>query len=924
MKRLILTLILSFPLLLNAWADWKAVSNQHFRIYYKDNWEAEAVKVLQTLEHYRPALEEMTGGSLGRIPFTIEDLGNIVNGYTDIYGTRIALFAYPPTSGELAVGEDWWTLVACHEYLHMLQMTRASGTPQLLRLLFGNLFYPHMWQPGWMTEGITIYGESQLSPYSGRLNGGTYPSIIATLAKKDKLPSPTKASYYSFDTPHASHYTYGGAFYDYLTQTYGEDKLAELFGYTSSSIWSYSSILLPNLHLDKSFRLTFGKNVSDLWADWQNYERAKPCALPEQALTYNGWFKSNLQYHNGRIWYLERKADKTGPSSSFSSFKLRSLDLPQTSDLDFDKSPPALLKTKVTPRTVIEQNSDFPAGYHFIGNELYYTRSEYAKDFKNSEMDGWGSQIQLWKMQLSTAKREKIYTGQVRAFRPLQDGSILLAEDDLTHTRSTLYKYVPATKSKTVIYSAPGLISSIHEYKEKLILGLKEPWRNLSIYVLEPGSGRLQDLLNSPYYAVPVSVKGDSLVFNAVFEGCYGAYLMNLQTGNLYRLTHYTDVRTPVLASGSRTYFISISDSGYDIYKSHASQTLTQLPEETVSATTRNASPGLTTASTSYTKQSAQSAYLSNIGHLLLPRILHIPVISGTEQNMDIGALLAGNDAVGDFPLWMAQVIYNTKMRRLLYDISLSNNFFRPVKQVLSYSNYTSALTDPDMLTNEPNHTLEQSLFSQQYVELYKSRNYGLTNVLAGFSLERKDDSGRTIWMPFVSLNLSWAATRLALSQFLPWETSSFLPSDRERTGWQSQIRLHQKMPVSSEIRVLAQLADDAKADSTEVFGSLRGYDSDFDVNRGALIRATWYKPVFKIREGIWSPQVYLEDVNLGLFYDLALPFTQDDAQKQYSYGVEVLAELGLAYNFMLNAGVRFSRNREDKYKVDFLISSLF
>jgi hypothetical protein len=912
-------LIVSLPLLLNAWADWNSISNQHFRIYYKDKWDAEAEKTLQTLEFYRPQLENLIGNSKGRIPFTIEDIGNLANGYTDPVGTRIALFAYPPTSDELAVGEDWWQMVACHEYIHELQMTRASGYPELLRLLFGNVFYPHLWQPAWMTEGITVFGESQLSAYSGRLKGGTYPSIISALAKAGKLPSSTKASYYSFDTPHATYYTFGGAFYDYLTKTYGEGKLSTLFDLTSSSTWSYSSILMPNTYLDKAFQTVFGKTTPDLWTDWQQYESAKSYNLPTQRVTTGGWTKSDLKFYADKLYYISESSTKTGPSSSFSSYKLCSLDLSNRSS----GSSRATLDDTQKPETVVEQNSDFAAGYKFANGNLYFTRLEWKRGFANSEMDGLGAVVQLWQQNLSTGHKTKLYTGQLRAFCPLSDGAIILSEDNAAHTQSTLSRLTSSSALPSTLYQADGLIFAIHEYGSRFVLGYKPPRQSNGTYLFDPAGRQLTQLVQTPYYNAPVSVEGDELVFNAVFDGQTGGYVMNLNSRAISRLTSYSDVRSPVVLQDGRIYFISVNASGYDVYRDTGSKLPYQLPAPSTKATTAS---NLSTARSAdpIIRSGHRSSYLSNLGHLIVPRVLHVPIITSDQDtltvdaaqtaNYKIGMLLYGNDAVGDFPAWQAQVIYNTAdslsfPSNLSYSVALADNFFHPVKHVLSYE-YEYAKTE--------------AFASQQSISLRRSQNYGLSGLLAGFVFTYDKFAERKIWEPYAQADLSWAGGSLMTRHFMPYETQDWLPSDRNRLGWQSISQLHVKLPLSSEFKGQAVIAKDPDADSDEVFGSIRGYDKKFKVREGSTLQASIYKPILKIREGLWSPQIYLEDVDLGVFYDYAVPFDAKDIAVESSYGAELLLELGLAYSYRLNAGVRYSQNRDKDSMFELILGTLF
>jgi len=859
------------------------------------------------MEYYRPQLEDLTGGSKQQVPITIEDLGNVVNGYTDPFKTRIALFAYPPTSDELAVCEDWWQLVGSHEYIHMLQMSRTSGIPKLLRIGFSNYLLPELWQPGWMTEGITVYGESQLSRYTGRLNGGTYHSIISAMAKNNKLPSPSKASYYSFDAPQANYYVYGGAFFSYLAETYGEDKFARLYDKTSSSLLAYFNGLLPLANLDGAYQKTYGKSLANLWQEWVSFEQQKPYKPPSRRLTADGWFKSNLQVTDNKLYYIAGKADKTGPNSSFFSYKLYQVDIPAPVVMD-DKMPAQVFpNNRIEPEVLIEQSSDFPAGYHVANGNLYYTRSELHKGFANNEMDGYGGSVEIWQQDLTNGNHKKLYQGQIRAFLPMPDGTLLISEDNETHTASTLYGFNPQTKVKSILYKSDMLIHTILANGDKLILGVKNRWQNCSIYSFDPADSKLEPIVNTPFYTTPVSVAGDSLLFNAVFDGKTGAYVYNVTNRYCYRLGDFDDIRTPVILPNQRALFISLNSGGYDIYQDELTLTQYNIPEDDIPE------PPVQKIDAQY-EDSARNhisgyaeTYFANLTHMAVPRLMHIPIIEGTNDSLAFGFMLSGNDVVGDFPFWSASFVYDTKFSQLKYALALENNFFRPIKQIIGYSN-----------------TDEQSLSSMQSVALFKRANYGMQAVNAGFSFLTKDDSQRKIWTPFVDLNVGWATGNLFARQSVPYETRFFLPSDRYRVGWQSYIQYHQKLPFNSELKTTAQIADDKAANEDEVFGSIRGYDYAFETNQGAVFQANWYKPIIKIREGLWNPQIYLEDVNLGFFCDAAAPFPQNEALRQTSGGLEIITELGLAYNLRLNFGVRFSFNQDEVTMAQFFIDTLF
>ncbi len=122
-----IVVIILIPLGIFALADYKTVATDNFTVYYRDGWEVEALKILQVMEDSRPYVEELTGNKVGNTPIVLENMGNEVNGYVNLFGPKIALFAYPPSSDILSNGQDWWQLVGTHEYIHRTQMTVCIG-----------------------------------------------------------------------------------------------------------------------------------------------------------------------------------------------------------------------------------------------------------------------------------------------------------------------------------------------------------------------------------------------------------------------------------------------------------------------------------------------------------------------------------------------------------------------------------------------------------------------------------------------------------------------------------------------------------------------------------------------------------------------------------------------------------------------------
>lgn len=887
-KTLLLTLLLllMIPAGLFAWADWKTLSTDKFMVYYKPGCENEAYHALQTLEHYRLYTEKLTGNSYPRLAVKIEDMGNLINGYANPVGEMIALYRYVPTADELSMGEDWFQLVGPHEYIHILQLTKDGGLPRVLRSIFGNLLYVSLHQPMWITEGITVYGESQLSPNAGRMNGGHYSSIISALAHEDRLPSPTKASYYTQDTPLAHYYVFGGSFFSYLSKTYGEDKFSLMFEDNSSRIEAYLNGLMPALALDKAFLNTYGKPLTTLWTEWQESEKAKPWQAPTQRITYDGWEKGNLSEANGQLYYTRRLVEKTGPSSSFS----------RNSIMQYNPS------TNIG-REILRQSSEFPAGFHVHGDKLYYSRYELKRGFANSDNDGYGYITEIMMANLDGSAPNKLLSGRIRAFHPMPDGSIIFSEDTPDYRSSIVKKYSLDSRSTQELFKTKYLIHGFFPVENRMFVNARDYWRNSSIYELNLKDYTLLSVVDSEATETLTDIQNGKLIYSAVYDNELGMYQYDLASKSRSKYTGSSDIRTPVTTQNGKTYFLAMNGDGIDLYEDQL-DTKAFTPRQTRSLPAPFQYPQtVTDAPVLGNYPVNRGGYANNILHMLSPRILRTPIIEVNGDSLAIGAVLVGSDAVGDFPQWQVSGFYDTHDKKTYVDFSIENSFFSPVHQSLSVSN------------------VDKGSFSAfQYVNLFNRVNYGLNQVNAGFGYQAWDNFQRRLLYPMLSFSMSHNSLQASTSQSLMIENKEILKSDRDRLGWQAQVNLRSQITRASEFRSTINLGYDPDADYDDVFYPLRGYDNELAANKGATLRNTLYFPLWKIRQGSWNPQVYLDDIAMGVFFDAGLPLENTKANAQYSAGLELIAEIGMFYAGQINAGVRVGMNRDQESFVGMIL----
>jgi hypothetical protein len=173
---------------------------------------------------------------------------------------------------------------------------------------------------------------------------------------------------------------------------------------------------------------------------------------------------------------------------------------------------------------------------------------------------------------------------------------------------------------------------------------------------------------------------------------------------------------------------------------------------------------------------------------------------------------------------------------------------------------------------------------------------------------------------PFISQSLSWSSGQMGIRNTVFVEAKQGDLFQPKRLGWQGQVVLRQGfLALGSELNSIINLAYDPDAAYDDVFYPLRGYDQELSANKGITIRNTLYRPIFKIREGLWNPQIFLEDINMGLFYDLALKDGSEEPE-EFSYGLELIGEFGLMFMGNANAGLRIGKTKAgDQFATVFL-----
>ena len=170
-----------------------------------------------------------------------------------------------------------------HEYTHIVMTDKYNHSDRNWRRFFGTkvdtdnkqpisalwsyLSVPRWYSPRWYHEGIACFMETWLSGGVGRALGGYDEMYFRSIINEgDKLYSvvglETEGSTKDFQVG-ANAYLYGTRFVNYLTKTYGYEKMIQFYNRTADS----------RTFFGKQFKKVYGQSLRKVWNDWKEDEK---------------------------------------------------------------------------------------------------------------------------------------------------------------------------------------------------------------------------------------------------------------------------------------------------------------------------------------------------------------------------------------------------------------------------------------------------------------------------------------------------------------------------------------------------------------------------------------------------------------------------------------------------------------------------
>jgi hypothetical protein len=831
---------------------WLGIKNEKFTIFYKAEHEYSAKEIMRSLNELSSIAERTTGHKLKRVYLVIDDFGNVVNGFADpTHSDSIHVFAFSPDSRELAMSENWYKTVGIHEYTHMLQIKNSSGIPDALSTIFGSnasiIFsvYPNLSVPPWILEGITTYTESQFSKYSGRLNDGYFDAYLLSRLKEGNRVHIGDITYSSLDYPYGSYYLYGGLFFRYLSQTYGEKKMSDFFDKQGGSLLSYLSPVLPMAGLDLHCKSVYGKSFPDLWNEWQDFEikRAETFKQDGDRISDFNDRISGSRIYQGYLYFIRNYIDFTSSSSS-------------------NKKNAIFRKNLTTNKEELffEYTSSIYPDLLFKDNSLYFAVNNYTTGFKNSSQNSFGANKRVYKMDLSSKKYIEILNDNIRAFTVCNNEDIIFTADKKESFGSDIYRYNISDKSKSKIASAQMLINEILDYNDKLYVSAKSESANFGVFEFNLSDSSFKKIADTPYLEGQISIYDNKLFFISNNNSQYRSYFVDLETNELFSVTDSGYSTYPSYSKENNTlYYIGINTNGNNIYKKAFSPVKIEFEDYSQSQNSKSDFQDL-----KYEKV----CYGENLLSLLKPTSRYFFFETSKGKNK-YTLSFSGSDKVFDIPDYNLSLNYDESeiKNKFNFEFSLTNNLLLPVKNSLyvDMESFGVYFSYPLISNSKP----------------------GIQSVNCGILLLSENEFKEKSISPNLSIDIRYPSTSISFNVESPFEGKSFSNSSSDNIGLITSLSATKSFTNSKlNGRVKSIYNPDNILSDNDSNPDVRGYTADLPGSDTVFASLNYSINLFKIRKGLWNPNIYAGDISLNLFADSLFERKNSDF-RQLSSGLE-------------------------------------
>ena len=150
---------------------WQQINTPNFRILFPQGYDQSAQGVANLMETIYEPVSRTLDKPPRKVSIILQNQNSIPNGFVALGPRRSEFFTTPPQDYNFLGTNDWFDLLAVHEFRHVVQFDKSlTGFNKLFYILFGQVgqsLWADLSVPDWFWEGDAVGIETALTP-SGR------------------------------------------------------------------------------------------------------------------------------------------------------------------------------------------------------------------------------------------------------------------------------------------------------------------------------------------------------------------------------------------------------------------------------------------------------------------------------------------------------------------------------------------------------------------------------------------------------------------------------------------------------------------------------------------------------------------------------------------------------------------------------------
>ena len=869
---------------------WMSIETENFIVHYPEGQELQARRVAALAEQaHRRITQDLNWVPRQPTHLVLSDDMDLANGWaTPVPFNQNRLLMHAPDGiGSLENHDDWLRALVEHEYLHAVHLDKMRGLHEPLRRWFGRapLFFPNLYQPKFIIEGLAIQFESDSDlklgrAYSSYYNAQMRAQVAAGVRGLSELGLEVNRRW-----PPGDFYLYGAHFFRFLAEQYGDDAAARL-------IEQYSDNLIP-FRLHTTARQALGVDFHQLWAHYQHWLKDEFQPLSDRAPEGHG-----LTGHGLGNW-----APVARGASVYRFF----------SD---GHGMPALMRYGPGGETETLFRTPYPGPIDVAADG----RVLLAARRINRNNRFWGD-LYLYDGRLRRVTRQERFLEA----RWLSDGQVLARR--MVAGQASMWRLNLETGERKQLWQGePGDILgrlAVHPDDDRIVAAFKPAGRRWQLARFDQAAGQWSLLTDTgDTHGDPAfSADGDDLLFTADYGGVYDIHRLDLNSGEVHRLTQVdTAAFTPAMPLSRRLYYQYLSEGGYDLYR--IDRPMVRAPAAALASTQGRAAPPEVDAS-------APTPYRAR--GTLRPR-WWLPELEITADSVNAGFTTGGNDALGRHQYGLTARL-ESRSRRVngQFRYALDNRYQILLERQLSLSTVDSKRDDQVVRVQaEDSLTLLRSnlasalddhlgvhagVFYEREHELWRAQD-----LVEAASSQRRGLAGVALLYDTRSRyhhSISAASGRRVLFVV---ESNQIIPSDWSGAvlslDWQEFLHLGRSQVLALRLTGVHADADasparlgDPTTQEERLLGrdryTLRGYpDGALAGRRLALGTVEWRLPLARVQRNWQLLPLGLRDVHGALFLESGRVAGTDNSdlnRRRYdALGAEVVVEAVFGYSMLL------------------------